>query len=298
MSTTSIISMQDLLKGRGRNTEFDQANPKRIKLVRHSGDVKQDSIIYEEYNGSVDELYYTNFKLFQKWQCEQKESNMNNVEYIVAFLAEEHFECRFIGVFKNCGKLHQTTPEAALYDLKEVDGFEILKDMVVIDWGAGTKNWMHNWTTIKEVVRIEQTSRTDGLPFFTRYEDVILSYEQLKAVVEDNDWKSKLSCLNCVYVILDKKNGKQYVGVTYKDINPGKKNGILCRWTEYAKSGHGNDKKLVELLEKEGSIYAEKNFQWSILETLPLNVTPKVAIDREKLYKIKLGTREHGYNEN
>ena len=86
--------------------------------------------------------------------------------------------------------------------------------------------------------------------------------------------------------------------VTYKDVNSSKKNGILSRWTEYADSGHGNNKKLVELLKKEGISYAEKNFQWSILETLSLNVTQKVATDREKLYKEKLGTREHGYNEN
>jgi hypothetical protein len=55
---------------------------------------------------------------------------------------------------------------------------------------------------------------------------------------------------------------------------------------------------LVDLLAKEGIDYGKQNFQWTILETLPLNVTPKVAIDRESDYKKKLGTRDNGYNDN
>jgi len=157
---------------------------------------------------------------------------------------------------------------------------------------------LQNWTTEKEVIRIEQKSEIDGIPTFSRYEDVVLNLQQLRIVVEDREWKSKLACLNCVYLILNKATGKQYVGVTYKDVRPGVKNGILSRWSEYAQTGHGNNKMLVDLLSKEGINYAEQNFQWTILETLPLNVTPKVAIDREKLYKEKFGTRENGYNEN
>ena len=169
---------------------------------------------------------------------------------------------------------------------------------MVIEWGKGTLQWMQNWITEKEVTRIEQKGDKDGIPHFSRYEDVILSLPQLRKVVEDKDWRSKLESLNCVYMILDKANGKQYVGVTYKDTKQGFKNGILSRWTEYASTGHGNNKMLVDLISQKGIVYAETNFQWTILETLPLNVTPKVAIDRETLYKEKFGTRKHGYNEN
>lgn len=299
MNTNTIISIQDLLKGRGRNEDFDLADSKRIKLVRHSGVIDDNSIISKEYAGCpVYKLYREDLDKFREWQSEQKESTMKNVDYIVVFIGEEHCECRFVGVYRNYGILRPTVDGAFYYDLREIDGFDRLKDQVVIDWGKGALTWMQNWSTTKEVIRIEQKTSSDGIPVFTRYEDVVLSYSQLKSVVADKDWQSKLACLNCVYMILDKGNGQQYVGVTYKDINPGKKNGILSRWTEYANTGHGNDKKLVELLSKEGISYAERNFQWSILETLPLNVTPKVAIDRETLYKVKLGTREHGYNEN
>jgi hypothetical protein len=298
MDKDYIISIQDLLKGWNRNSEFDNANESRIKLVRHSSEVKPDSFIYKKYNGSVYKLYRTDYALFKEWQSEQSDSKMKNVDYLVVFLAEEGCECRFIGVYRNYGPKRVTGNGVSEYAIEEVEGFEGLKDKVVIDWGKGTLSWMQNWQSTKNVRRIDQVNTGDDIPYFIRYEDVILSFSQLQKVVEDKEWKSKLESLNCVYMILDKETGKQYVGVTYKDMKPGIKNGILGRWTEYAKTGHGNNKLLVALLEDKGISYAEQNFQWTILETLPLNVTPKVAIDRESLYKKKFGTREHGYNEN
>lgn len=298
MEKDYIISIQDLLKGRNRNADFDTADEKRIKLVRHSDVVKTDSFIYKKYKGTVYELYRTKYDLFLEWQSEQSDEKMKNVDYLVVFLGEEHCECRFIGVFRNYGPLYPTGEGVSVYDIRKVEGFEVLKDIVVIEWGKGTLSWMQNWTTYKEVKRIEQISDRGGIPLFIRYEDVVLNFAQLRKVVEDKEWRSKLESLNCVYLILDKLNGKQYVGVTYKDINFGRKNGILSRWTEYAQTGHGNNKLLMERLVEKGFNYAEQNFQWTILETLPLNVTPKVAIDRESLYKEKFGTREHGYNEN
>lgn len=298
MDKDYIISIQDLLKGWNRNSEFDNANESRIKLVRHSSDVLPDSFIYNKYKGSVYKLYRTDYALFKEWQSEQSDSKMKNVDYLVVFLAEEGCECRFIGVYRNNGPKRPTCEGFSEYNLEEVEGFEALKDKVVINWGKGTLSWMQNWQSAKEVRRIEQVNTGDDIPYFIRYEDVILSFSQLQKVVEDKEWKSKLESLNCVYMILDKETGKQYVGVTYKDMKPGIKNGILGRWTEYAKTGHGNNKLLVALLAEKGISYAEQNFQWTILETLPLNVTPKVAIDRESLYKKKFGTREHGYNEN
>ena len=238
MDKDYIISIQDLLKGWNRNSEFDNANESRIKLVRHSSEVKPDSFIYKKYNGSVYKLYRTDYALFKEWQSEQSDSKMKNVDYLVVFMAEEGCECRFIGVYRNYGPKRATGNGFSEYAIEEVEGFEGLKDKVVIDWGKGTLSWMQNWQSTKNVRRIDQVNTGDDIPYFIRYEDVILSFSQLQKVVEDKEWKSKLESLNCVYMILDKETGKQYVGVTYKDMKPGIKNGILGRWTEYAKTGH------------------------------------------------------------
>ena len=298
MKENVIITIQDLLKGRKRNNDFDLADEKRIKLVRHSGVILDDSVIGKDYQGqSVYELYRSNYPKFLEWQSEQNEDKMKNVDYIVAFIGEEQCLCRFAGVYKNYGALHKTPCGGMFYDLKEVSGFEILRNQVVIDWGKGALSWMQNWTTEKKVVRIDQISDSDGIPYFTRYEDVLLNYSQLKQVVVDKEWKTKLEACNCVYVIADKSNGGQCVGVTYKGSKTGIKGGILSRWTEYAETGHGEDVSLKELCERDPN-YAENNFQWSILETLPLSVIPKVAIDIETKWKDKLLTKEFGYNNN
>ena len=83
MEKNFIISIQDLLKGRNRNAKFDAANEKRIKLVRHSGNVMPDSIIYKDYDGPVYKLYHTNYELFLKWQQEQADSRMKDVDYLI-----------------------------------------------------------------------------------------------------------------------------------------------------------------------------------------------------------------------
>lgn len=297
MNEQIIITIQDLLKGRNRNSDFDAADEKSIKLVRHSGVVLEDSIIGKDCKGvSVYELYRSNYPKFLEWQCEQNEDKMKNVNYIVSFIGEEQCLCRFAGVYRNYGRKHKTQ-SGSFYDLKEVPGFEILKNQVVIEWGKGALSWMQNWSTKKEVVRIDQVFDNEEIPFFTRYEDVLLSYSQLKKVVADKEWKTKLEACNCVYVISDKSNGKQYVGVTCKGSKAGMKGGILSRWTEYAETGHGEDVSLKELCEANPN-YAENYLQWSILETLPLSVIPKVAIDIETRWKDKLLTKVFGYNNN
>ena len=100
MDKDYIISIQDLLKGWNRNSDFDNVNESRIKLVRHSSDVQPDSFIYNKYKGSVYKLYRTDYALFKEWQSEQSDSKMKNVDYLVVFLAEEGCECRFIGVYR------------------------------------------------------------------------------------------------------------------------------------------------------------------------------------------------------
>ncbi|MBP6429641.1 MAG: GIY-YIG nuclease family protein, partial [Bacteroidales bacterium] len=127
---------------------------------------------------------------------------------------------------------------------------------------------------------------------FKSYHDTVITYEDLKMIFEKNSqtWKTKLEAVNCIYLIQDTKNGKQYIGSTYG------REGIWGRWKEYAKSGHGGNTELVNLVEQNNkSMY---DFHWVILETLSINVTAYEAIEREALYKFKFQTIKFGYNLN
>lgn len=290
-----ITTIQALLEG--RNEEFDKADKKRVKLLRHKDKREKKIIDGKEYEDSLYDLYLNEHEVFLSYQSGQLVKNFKKVDYIVSFIGEESTTSRFVGVFRNNGILERLEDykgeEQANFDFVELAGFELLKDRVIINWNNPV-SWHQYYENEMPVIRIDRGLEENNIPVFTRFEDVVLDYKQLKLIFDKNnqEWKSKLESCNCIYLILDKSNGKQYVGSTYS------MGGIWERWKQYAETGHGNDVELKKLLDGDPD-YAKKNFQWCILETLPLNIIGKHAIDRESLYKRKFGTREHGnYNNN
>lgn len=288
-----IATIQELLKG--RNEEFDKADVERIRLIRHKDSRKEKNIGGKIYENSLYDIYLHENDAFVTYQSEQLVNKFKNVEYIVSFIGEESTSSRFVGVYKNNGIL-QMLPDYkgeahARFDIQEISGFELLKERVIIDWNNPVQ-WLQHYNEMP-VIRIDRGLMENNLPVFVRYEDVMLNYTQLKTIINSNnpEWKSRLESCNCIYLILDKSNGKQYVGSTYNT------KGIWGRWSEYAKNGHGDDVELKKCIDSDPK-YAEKNFQWCILETLPIKILPEQAIERESLYKRKLGTRMYGYSKN
>ncbi len=234
--------------------------------------------------------------VFLEYQSEQLRKNFEKIDYIVSFIGEEGITSRFLGVYKNNGVIAELGlykgEELVKFDFQELSGFELLKERIVIDWKSPVM-WHQYYENEMPVVRIDRGLTENHIPVFKSFEDVVLDYNQLKRIFETNnaEWKSKLESCNGIYMILDKKCGRQYVGSTYN------RDGIWGRWKQYVETGHGGDKDLKPLL-ADDSNYAAKYFQWCILETLPLKILEDQAIDRESLYKRKFGTREFGYNNN
>lgn len=294
MEKEIIISIQALLSG--RNEEFDQADKRRVKLIRHKDNRTEKVIGDKTYKESLFDLYLNENSVFLDYQSEQLKKNFEKIDYIVAFIGEEGATSRFLGVYKNNGVIAElglyNGDALAKFDFQELSGFELLKERIVIEWKSPVM-WHQYYDNKMPVVRIDRGLSENNIPVFKSFEDVLLDYNQLKRIFETNnaEWKSKLESCNGIYLILDKKCGKQYVGSTYN------RDGIWGRWKQYAETGHGGDKDLKPLL-SDDSNYAAKYFQWCILETLPLKILDEHAIDRESLYKRKFGTREFGYNNN
>ncbi len=288
-----ITTIQELLKG--RNEEFDKADVKRIRMIRHKDSRKEKIIGGKSFEMSLYDIYLYENEAFLTYQSEQLVKKFENVDYLVSFIGEESTSSRFVGVYKNNGirqMLSDNKDEAyARFDIQELPGFELLKERVVIDW-INPIQWLQHYNEMP-VIRIDRGLMENNLPVFVRYEDVVLNYTQLQAIINSNnpEWKLRLESCNCIYMILDKGTGKQYVGSTYNT------KGIWGRWSDYAKNGHGDDVELKKCLEADPK-YAEKYFQWCILETLPIKILQDQAIERESLYKRKLGTRTHGLNKN
>lgn len=290
-----IVTIQELLWG--RNADFDAA--KNVRLVRHADSRKVKLIEGNEVHASLYQLYRYDKETFLKYQKEQNKKRFEDVDYVVSFIGEKGTTARFVGVYKVGNKVPSPyITDDIICDMDIVEEFEGLTHRVVIDWGKSTVSWCQDYySNPKAVIRIDEGFEdADGVPRFISYADTILSLSELNAVIGsplDNPWHTALKSANCIYLITDKKTGKHYVGSTYGD------KGIYGRWETYAKTnGHGDNTQLKKLVSTDAK-HAEKYFQWSILEVLPLNITQDQACNRETIYKQKLMSRVPlGYNEN
>jgi len=259
------------------------------KIIRHQDSMWDISTLVR--HGQIEE--------YQRHQGK----HIFNCDYIVSFIGLEGSKALFYGVYKVLGHDVSTkhkfsrpfiyqdmVPGHVLYDLEEVPGFEDYKHRLVIDWGKSTRSW-HQWLKSKPVIEILPVGKIQPFP---GYLDFIIYYDELVDMIKHADsnreWHKMLSSVAGVYLIVDTKTGKQYVGSAYGE------KGILGRWSTYAQSGHGGNEQLMALLTKSESY--SKYFKFSVLRTLPRTLTKNEVIDIEKLYKDKLGTRAFGLNSN
>lgn len=278
------LTINELLLNRGIK------NSDKVKFVRHKDNRETLVINGVEYNSSLYDLYRkeSTRDIFIKYQCEQSKDVFKGVDYIVTFIGESGSLARFIGVYKIIGTTEVNLRNAKFrYYMEEVSGFEDLKERVIINWGNSAISW-HQWIdNPKEVMEI-------GMPLnyvqFNNYHDFILDRSQFELIFKEEftEWKKALSAVNCVYLITDKSTGMQYVGTTYG------RSGIWGRWEGYFKTIHNGNKMLIELTSDD--INYKHNFQYTILQILPINITNKEAINYESLYKRKLGSRAFGLN--
>ena len=130
---------------------------------------------------------------------------------------------------------------------------------------------------------------------FPGYENINHDFSILETVFRSNrdNWKTALENVKGVYLIVDKQNGKKYVGSAYGD------SGIWARWESYMGTGHGGNDELTKLIQERGIEYARKNFRLSLLEYRPARTVDRVIIERENYWKEALLSRgEFGYNRN
>lgn len=129
---------------------------------------------------------------------------------------------------------------------------------------------------------------------FRGFENIRMSFNELQIIFQKQrlDWKTALQSVSGIYLIVDKSNGKKYVGSAHGS------GGIWSRWAQYISSGHGENKELKGLIHNNGIEHARKNFQFSLLEYMPASVSNDVIGRRESYWKKVLLSNEFGYNSN
>lgn len=282
-----LLTIRKILELGGLDTN------KRIKLVRHKDDREHKTINGLTEDGNPADWYINDRQKFLAYQSEMRHDIFKDIDYVVSFIGEEGNAARLIGIYEVKGydneRKRRIRGDKFYYDMVEVGGFDEFNERVIIDWGKGRTFHQELKANDKDVIAIEK----DGLNVWTAYEEIKLSYEGLKRIIDSNisKWRDKLSACNCIYVISDNKSGKLYIGSTYN------KEGIWGRWKDYAQTGHGGNVELKKLMDEDPN-YAKDNFTWAILQTLPLDIKDEEAIKIETLWKNKLGREACALNGN
>lgn len=268
---------------------------KRIKLVRHKDSRDAITINGKILVGNPYDWYLNDRETFIAYQSEQHKDIFKDVDYVVSFIGEDGTLARMVGVYqileRDTERENLTGGDKYCYKMVEVDGFDELNERVIVDWGDSARAFHQRLDkNDKVIVAVERKGFNWVCP---DYEEISLTYGELSHIVKEGleAWKRKLTAVNGIYVISDRKTGRLYVGSTYN------RDGIWGRWKDYARTGHGGDVKLVSLI-AEAPDYAKNNLVWSILQTLPLNVSDIEAIRVETMWKNKLGRSVCDFNKN
>ena len=266
-------------------------DPAKVQLIRHAMNDKDFRACYEK-------------NMVKEYTGEQKKDFNKGYDYWAVFISGKGAEARFYELYR-VGAVVPRCPEVMpkdypcpqafeipgdYYELEYADILKEFENRLIIKWGDATRVWHQKGTTEKEIVAI-QTSHNEE---FVGYENVVLPYEKLKEVVENDVdyklWHTALSNVKAVYLILDVKNGQQYVGSAYGN------RGLLERWECYVDTFHGNNKLMREVICDHPDRY--QFFQFSILQIFSMSTPDDIIINAESLWKRKLGTKEYGMNAN
>ena len=281
-----MISFLDLLKTHNFDTNSS------FKLVRHKSSAHPIEKLIDN-------------DLFEQYQCVNKKERFE-CDFVISFVGKESTKALFWGIYRVNGKINANkanlTKEFKIefptddynsmyyYLLEKKKGYEDLEQRIIIDWGEATRAWVQKKCD-KEIIEIKPMGFVEE---FSGYLDFVLPFKKLERIINNSEanyvWENKLSSVYGIYLILDKKTGKQYIGSAYGE------NGIWGRWKKYIKTGHGGNDLLIDLL-KNNAKY-KYNFQFTILQTLPSNLKSDEVIKYEILYKEKLGSRVYGLNKN
>jgi hypothetical protein len=261
-------------------------------LDLHESDIKEVKLHFatggNKNNDALNEFIKGTLKEWQEWQ------NFRNFErkYVLTLVYLNPREWLFAGIFQVVDVKGEKGDIRYSTFLTE-KGKDFIGRLIVGYKKEFRQSYPNCETCINEIELIEIRRYKYQVQEFPGYENVNISFETLKLIVEteDRSWKTALSSIKGIYLISDITNGKLYVGAAYGEEN------FWQRWSAYSKSGHGDNIELKAINDKCGFEYFN-NFNYSILEIFKNTTDLSEIQEREKYWKKILLTREFGYNKN
>lgn len=278
-------------------------DPKEVLILRHR---PQETELREVLPWLASESPDI-FNAYQQTQGPIVEKSMTRAKFVASFIGHKAGKAVFIGLYK----VGDTTPlsfkqfwevganlklkefgmrgmsaerdTTLWFELTQIDFRLDWKGKLIVLWPGIERSW-YRWADRKgnelQIHAIVEDSILDRqMPEWNR-----LTVSWKKLGILPTRWRDKLREWKGIYFILDARDGKGYVGSAYGDEN------LLGRWDNYAASGHGDNKRLLER--------DPKTFLFSILQRVSPDMEPSDVQDLETSWKVRLHTREFGLNGN
>ena len=259
-------------------------DPGDVKLVRH-----QDT----RYRGRPTpyQLWLADDGKFEFYQRIQGRFVFNDATMLASFVATPFDETLFVGLYdiKNVGAVAPGTIDFIsgadvsglhLYELQLSPKLNEYRGRLIIDWGPGFRSWVQRARNKdKAVIEIRRTASNPPFPGFL---DLQASLSTLAVV--PSAWRTALSSVNGIYLLVCPVSGKQYVGLAHGA------GGFWGRWEEYVASGHGGNKRMLDI--------PASDYRVSVLEVAPSSADIEALAKMESRWKQKLLSRQFGLNAN
>lgn len=242
------------------------------------------------------DVFVSNKEEWKGWNSWRSEKDDFNRKYIFSLMEYYHEPNSWLfgGIYEVVERLNTTRSKGYEIELTEIH--KPFVGRLKIKWprtGRAKSRKLENYLNEFEVSEIFKEEYTGEV--FCGYEKINHDFHILESIFLSGkqDWKAALENVKGVYVIMDKSNGKKYVGSAYGGT------GIWSRWSCYIGNGHGHNDELTKLIKEAGIDYARQNFRFSLLEYRPMKTDDNEVIAREGYWKeVFLSRGEYGYNKN
>lgn len=210
----------------------------------------------------------------------------------LCFMADGQRRSRFRVAYENHGEvLEERTARLRYFDLRPSDALSALMDRLVIEWSKDAVNWAKLGASASSFPVVEIAD--PHAVAFPGFDQILITYSQLLAMVEDSRyaaWRTALQSVQGIYLIADSSTGRLYVG------RADGAERIFGRWMAYARDGHGGNMAMKDLIGLDST--HRQHFVFSILRVFgPATHTSEID-QAEAHYKQALLSRIHGLNRN
>jgi hypothetical protein len=243
------------LNGLRAATHVDPSCRHHVLVMRHRPKERELRKVFQWLAGERPKL----FNAYQSSQVLGAEKKLAHAKYLVSFIVHEAGKALFVGVYKIRGSrpithvqywkmkenrelrelgmegLTERRERCLWFDLRETGLYADWKGKLVIDW-SNERAWCRWADSAANDFPVHAIHEENVLISRLPADELVVSWEELQVI--PRDWRLALSQWRGVYLIFDRSTGKGYVGAAYGADN------IYQRWSDYAASGHGGNKRL------------------------------------------------------